>query len=278
MLLDVLASDEARAQGGWGVNRLSAHLGRDASQVSRTLRVLAETGYVERDPDSMRYRIGWHVFALAARAVDQRLLDAAGPVIRRLADADLGERIHLTVRSGSDVLTILTEGPAARSVQAMGWIGRLVPAWNTASGRALVIDLERDDLADLLGTASFSGGGPNAPRDVDDLHDRIVVARSIGYVTVEDEFEDGLSAAAAPIRDVHGRVVAALNVSGPTFRLRDRLTLAGQAVQAAAGELSVHLGWDGHSGTRTAPEPAAGREVGIMSGRQRTRPVTELLS
>ncbi|MBA2718451.1 MAG: IclR family transcriptional regulator [Chloroflexi bacterium] len=252
-LLDALASDEARAQGGWGVNRLSAHLGRDASQISRTLRVLAETGYVERDPDSLRYRIGWHVFALAARAVDKRLLDAARPIIRRLAGADLGERIHLTVRSGPDVLTILTEGPTARSVQAMGWVGRLVPAWNTASGRALVIDLGKDELADLLSTASFSGGGPNAPNDVADLHARIVVARRIGYVTVEDEFEDGLSGAAAPIRDVHGRVVAALNVSGPTFRLRERLTLAGKTVQAAANELSAHLGWEGQVGTEIGP-------------------------
>ncbi len=252
-LLDALASDEARGQGGWGVNRLSAHLGRDASQISRTLRVLAETGFVERDPDSMRYRIGWHVFALAAAAVDERLLDAARPVIRRLADADLGERIHLTVRSGGDVLTILTEGPTARSVQAMGWVGRLVPAWNTASGRALLIDLGKDELTDLLRTASFSGGGPNAPHDVGDLHERIVAARRIGYVTLQDEFEDGLSAAAAPIRDVHGRVVAALNVSGPTFRLRDRLTIAGQAVQAAANELSAHLGWEGQAGTRIGP-------------------------
>lgn len=242
-LLDALATDEAVAQGGWGVNRLAAHLGRDASQVSRTLRVLADAGYVERDPESQRYRIGWHVFALASRSADQRLLTAAAPILRRLARQDLGERIHLTVLRGREVLTLLTEGPA-HAVQAVSWGGRLVPAWNTSSGRSLLIDRERDELVDLFGSAVFPSGRPNAPRHVDDLHQRILVARRVGYVLVDEEFEAGLVAASAPVRGIRGDVVAALNVSGPTFRLGSRLVAAGQAVRLAAGELSAHLGWD----------------------------------
>jgi IclR family KDG regulon transcriptional repressor len=257
-LLDALASDEAVAQGGWGVNRLAAHLGRDASQVSRTLRVLADAGYVERDPDSMRYRIGWHVYALAARSADHRLLAAAGPILRRLAAEDLGERIHLTVRKGTEVLTLLTEAPL-HSVQSVAWAGRLVPAWNTSSGRALVIDLERDELERLFAGVEFGGGGPNAPRDVAELFARILLARRQGYITVEEEFEAGLVAASAPIRDFRGEVVAALNVSGPSFRLGSRLAAAGQAVRIAADELSGHLGWAGREaldggGPRIAPE------------------------
>jgi DNA-binding IclR family transcriptional regulator len=47
-----------------------------------------------------------------------------------------------------------------------------------------------------------------------------------------------LVAAAAPIRDFSGRIIAAVNVSGPKFRLRPRLPAAGEAVRAAADELS----------------------------------------
>lgn len=245
-LLDALASDDAVAQGGWGVNRLAAHLGRDKSQVSRTLRVLADAGYIERDPESMRYQIGWHVFALASRAGDQRLLTAAAPILRRLAKHDIGERIHLSVLKGSEVLTLLTEAPA-HAVQTVAWAGRLVPAHNTSSGRSLLMDLDRDELTSLFAGAALAEGGPNAPRDLDALFDRILVARRAGYAIVDEEFEPGLVAASAPVRGFRGNIVAALNVSGPKFRLGSRLPFAGMAVKAAADELSSRLGWDGRT-------------------------------
>ena len=243
-LIDALGSDDAVAQSGWGVNRLATHLGREKSQVSRTLRVLAEAGYVERDAESMRYRIGWHVFALASRSADQRMLTAAAPILRRLAERDLNERIHLTVLKGAEVLTLLTQAPA-HSVQAVAWAGRLVPAHNTSSGRSLLIDLDLVELGRLFAGVEFGVGGPNAPRDVDDLYDRIVVARRAGYATIDEEYEAGVVAASAPVRGFRGNVVAALNVSGPKFRLGSRLRLAGQEIKAAATELSTRLGWDG---------------------------------
>ena len=255
-LLDALASDDAVAGGGWGVNRLAARLSRDKSQVSRTLRVLADAGYIERDPESLRYRIGWHVFALASRSADQRLLTAAAPILRRLVEHDLGERIHLTVLKGAEVLTVLTEAPA-HSVQSVAWAGRLVPAHNTSSGRSLVIDLERVELARLFAGVEFQVGGPNAPRDVDELYDRIVIARRAGYAIVDEEFEPGLVAASAPVRGFRGDVVAALNVSGPKFRLGSRLPFAGQAVKAAADDLSAQLGWDGRTPLGVGDAPIA---------------------
>lgn len=242
-LLDALASDEAVAQGGWSVTRLAGHQNRDKSQVSRTLRVLAEAGFVERDPESMAYRIGWHVFALAARAADQRLLSAGAPILRRLVEKDLGERIHLSVLRGAEVLTVLTQTPP-HVVQTVAWAGRLVSAHNTSSGRALLIDHERDELERVFSGTVFGVGGPNAPPDLDALWERIIVARQKGYVVVDEEFEPGLVAAAAPVRDLRGGVVAALNVSAPKFRMGDRLPFAARSIKAAADELSRELGFD----------------------------------
>ncbi|MGI8657921.1 MAG: IclR family transcriptional regulator [Candidatus Limnocylindria bacterium] len=257
-LLDALVCDEAVAHGGWGVNRLAAHVGRDNSQVSRTLRVFADIGFVERDADSMAYRIGWHVFALAARAADQRLLAEGAPILRRLVERDLGERVHLSVLQGSEVLTVLTQSPP-HAVQTVAWAGRLVPAYNTSSGRALLMDLERDDLERLFAGVAFRAGGPNAPRDLDELYERVLTARRAGYAIVDEEFEPGLVAAAAPVRDFRGGVIAALNVSAPKFRLGAQLPGAGQAIKTAADELSSKLGWGGMRPTVLAGASRADR-------------------
>lgn len=258
-LLAALGGDEAVAEGGLGVSQLAARQGRDKSQVSRTLRVLADAGFVDRDPDSMRYRLGWQIFALAARAGDQRLLEAGAPILRRLVQLDLGERIHLSVLQGTEVLTLLTEAPP-HAVQTVAWAGRLVPAHNTSSGRSLLIDFELDQLRHLFGDAVFGAGGPNAPRNVDELYERILEGRARGYVIVDEEFEPGLVAASAPVRDFRGNVIAALNVSAPKFRFGGRLLLAGPAIKAAADELSGRLGWNGDSRNKASSTSSRARK------------------
>ena len=65
----------------------------------------------------------------------------------------------------------------------------------------------------------------------------------------------GLVAAAAPIRDFRGRIVAALNVSAPSFRFEKRLEPAGEAVRSAAEELSLRMGFYPER-RAAAPRPA----------------------
>jgi DNA-binding IclR family transcriptional regulator len=59
---------------------------------------------------------------------------------------------------------------------------------------------------------------------------------------VDEEFEAGLVGVAAPVLDFDGRVVAALNLSGPKFRAGKRLVTAGPRLTEIAAELSGLLG------------------------------------
>jgi IclR family KDG regulon transcriptional repressor len=204
-LVTALGSEELVGTGGAGVSRLAAMTGQDKSQVSRTLRTLAEAGLVDRDPQTLLYRIGWQLFVLAARAGDQRLLSLAAPRLPQLV-AETGERSHLSVLRGAGVLTLLTESPA-HALQTVSWVGRVVPCHATSSGRALLLDHTREQLEALLGSGPLDRHGPHG------------------------------------VADVAGRVVAALNISGPAFRLRAHLDAACTSVAAAAEELSEQLGW-----------------------------------
>jgi IclR family transcriptional regulator, KDG regulon repressor len=224
--LEVLAAlgEPQAARDGLGVVRLAALVGGDKSQLSRTLSTLADLGFVERDPESMAYRLGWRIFALAAQAAESRLL-TAGPMVLRGLVAALNESAHLSVRQGVHILTLLSE-PSSLTLHAPGRVGALTPLATTSSGRVLVSDLAEDELAALgLGAAS----------------EAIARARVDGYAIVREEFEVGLVAAAAPIRDAGGHIVAALNVSAPGFRFHDRLEEAAQRLVEAADALSSLL-------------------------------------
>jgi len=216
--LCALADDPAAAD-GLGVVALTERVGGDKSQLSRTLRTLEERGFVERDADTRAYRLGSRIHVLAARVAESRLIAAAPPVMRELV-RELGESVHLSVRQGDEVLTLLTESPAA-TLHAPGRVGGLTPLASTSAGRALAFDLEEREL-EALGLAAGT----------------IASARARGYALVREEFEPGLVAAAAPIRSSR-RIVAALNVSAPGFRFDERLDEAGERLVAAAQRLSI---------------------------------------
>jgi DNA-binding IclR family transcriptional regulator len=227
-VLLTLASDEAAAAGGLGVTRVARMLGREKTQVSRTLAALAEYGLVDRDPDTRAYRLGWRIYAMAQMAGSRHLLDSARPLLAGLV-ARFGEGAHLSVLQGGEVVTVLSE-QSPHAVRAVNWIGRSTPADCTSAGKALLIDQSPAELEAL-----FDGG------TVAGLAVAIGAARERGYATADEEMEPGLTAAAAPVRDGHGRIVAAINVSGPSFRVRSRLAEIGAGVADAAVELSAAL-------------------------------------
>jgi DNA-binding IclR family transcriptional regulator len=240
-LLIALADDEALSSDGRGVNRLAEVRSDDKSRVSRTLQTLQEYGLVQRDPDTLAYRLGWRLYTLAARAGDARLLAAAPPIIADLV-ADLGETAHLSVLVADRVLTIISQ-VSPHAVIGTGWVGREVPAHCTSSGRALLLDHELSELERRFGGQQLPAAGERAPRTIEGLHERIVEAREAGYAAVVEEHEIGTAAIAVPVRDHRNRIIAALNVSGPAFRFEQRLLEAGERLCAAAVDLAAAVGW-----------------------------------
>jgi IclR family KDG regulon transcriptional repressor len=234
-----LATDEAIEQGGMGVTRIAEYLDREKSQVSRALKALAEYGLVERNRDAMTYRLGWQIYALAQLAGQPRLLEEARPLLRRLV-AELEERAHLSVLQGSGVLTLLSDSPG-RGVEAVGWVGRVTPAYCTSAGQALLLDCDREALELIFTGVELEQRAPRTLTDLDAIAEKLERARRRGQVVNDEEFDAGLVAVAAPVRGPNGAIVAALNVSAPKFRFAKRLGEAGGLVRAAAAELSAAL-------------------------------------
>jgi DNA-binding IclR family transcriptional regulator len=266
-ILLALGSDEALAAGGLGVVRIAQLVGQDKSQVSRALTALADAGLVDRDARTRAYRLGWGLFALAARAGRPRLLAMAPAVLSELV-AEIGETAHLTVLQGDAVLTLLSHSSPA-VVTARGWSGRTVPITCTSSGRALLLDRSPAELASSFAAGRPAVGTASAPADADELYRRIAAARERGYAIADAELEPGLLGVAAPVRDFSGQIVAAVNVSGPSFRLEPCARTAGEAVRQAAARLSDALA-DRRDGVTAAGAglgqvaDAPGRPAGIV--------------
>ena len=142
-LLEALDSEEVVAAAGNAVGELAAAIGRDKSQVSRMLDDLADAGFVERDPRTRRYQLGWRIFGWVERSGDQGLINAVRRVLIQLVQ-ETGES-HVSVLRGDSVLTPLTESPS-RSLHTVSSVGRIVA---TSSGRTLLFDRDREESGRL---------------------------------------------------------------------------------------------------------------------------------
>jgi len=242
--------------------RIAQLTGREKTVTSRTLATLATAGLLSRDPDTLTYRLGPRLYALAARTGEATLVREARHHLRRIA-RHTGETSHLSVLRGGNVLTLVSElSPYA--FRTAGWEGVTTAAWRTPSGRVLLSDWSDDDLAHwyeqhghdeamvgLLRPDTAPSGfavieAPLAERtrihDLNGLRQEIALIRERGYAISDEELEVGVVAASAPVTDFTGRIVAAVNVSAPKARMPAELETIGRFVAKATEPLSAHLG------------------------------------
>lgn len=220
---------------------MARELGVHRSTSLRLLATLEKHALVERDPRTARYRLGRRLPQLASVVtgeVDLRYV--ARPVCEGLADA-LGETVTLDVLAG-DVIVPIEQATASASVVGVNWLGRRTPVHCTASGK-VILAFAPEAVRRRLLAGPLERKTPQTIVDVAELEAQLVLVRESGIARTSEELEAGLDAAAAPVRSADGEVVAALDVSGPTNRLRaGRPELIRLTLQAAA-DLSNRLGY-----------------------------------
>src|SRR5438132_1689381 len=124
--------------------------------------------------------------------------------------------------------------------------------WRTGADVARELHVHRSTALRLLGTlerhalVELDQVTPHTITARAELESQLDAARTAGVAHTYEELEVGLDAIAAPVFGADGDVVAALDVSGPSHRLRaagrpdlDRLTKEG------AADISRRLGYRG---------------------------------
>jgi DNA-binding IclR family transcriptional regulator len=224
-----------------GVTEIAAALEVHKSTAFRLVATLEARRLVEQTADRGRYRLGVGILRLAG-ATTARLdvVQEARPVCRQLA-ADTGETVNLAVLAEHSALYV-DQVAGSSSLQSHNWVGQHIPLHATSNGKVLLTGLPAEDLGAVLGRlARFT---PRTITSRTKLAAELEQVREQGYAVAVDELEVGLTAAAAPVRNAHGDVVASMSISGPTFRLQpERLEEIVPGLVEAAGEVSLRLGW-----------------------------------
>jgi DNA-binding IclR family transcriptional regulator len=235
-ILDCLAR-----MGEAGVTELAAELGVHKSTAFRLATTLESRRLVEQTTERGKYRLGVGILRLAgATTARLDIVQEARPVCRALAAAT-GETVNIAVLSEHSAL-YLDQVAGSSALQPHNWVGQHIPLHATSNGKVLLSGLD-DAVLDST-VPELTRYTPETITTRDGLHEELERVRARGYAVAVDELEVGLAAAAAPIRNAHGDVIASMSVSAPSFRMPEE-TLAGviEQLTEAALEVSHRLGW-----------------------------------
>lgn len=227
-----------------GVTEAAELLGRPKSTTSRWLSAMEEAGFLDRAPDSARYRVSLRLTAVGEMAKQATSLQRlARPALEELTAAT-GETSNLVVLVAREVVNIeMVESP--RPVMHLGSVGRRYPLHASAAGKVLLAWRSEEELEALLPdplprrtSATLTGRAR--------LLEELAAVRERGYAVNWREMEEELGAVGAPVRDHRGEVVAAITLSAPLSRMpREAVPAAAAHVMAAARSVSASLGWRG---------------------------------
>ncbi len=216
--------------------RLNATLAAERAGITRAaarrhLLTLTHLGYLETDgsyfwlaPKVLRFSGSYLATARLPRAVQ--------PTLNRLA-AQTQESFSVAVLDGDEVVIIgrsgyewraVADGTGPARVLAYGLhLGARLPAHATSTGRVLLAALSRTQFNEWLNQRNATAPLPRLtlhtitdPRKLKAVMDEV---RTHDYCIASEEHELGVQALAVPLRDMHGRTVAALNVVASPQRL-----------------------------------------------------------
>lgn len=181
----------------------------------RFLLTLVDLGYVRSD--GRQFMLTPRVLELGYSYLSSLSLpEVAQPHLKELV-AQVHESSSVCVLDGDDVVYV-ARVPTSRIMTVAITVGTRFPAYATSMGRVLLAGLPADEQERYLARVRLAPLTRRTVTTPQALRAELRKIRIQGYSIVDQELEEGLRSAAAPIRDATGAVVAAANVSAHASR------------------------------------------------------------
>src|ERR1700685_1734380 len=200
-----LALLEAVAQAAEGLSNaeISRKLNIPKSSASYILRTLENQGYVTRDMETGKYRVGLKILSLSRGALGGRdVRGVALPIMRHLTH-QTGLTCHLAVLDGPEAVYIEKVEPEG-FIRMDTWVGRRMRVHATSVGKALVAHITQDQLEQILRRSGMEKRTPKTITTLPRLLKELEKVRTQGYAVDDEENNLGARCMGAPVFNQQG--------------------------------------------------------------------------
>lgn len=196
-----------------GLSEIAALAGLEKSAAQRSTHTLVELGYLEKCPRTKRFCLGKRCLDLTFNFLRAHpLVEAATPTLVELR-RNCGERVNLSLFDGATLIYAIRQ-QGKREYFYSSIVGRRMPTFCTAGGRAMLARLPREERAAIVAASDLTPLTKDTITTPERIHAKIDEAGERGYGMVIGECTVGELTVGAAVISPDGRPVAAVHIAG----------------------------------------------------------------
>ncbi|MBN1190771.1 MAG: IclR family transcriptional regulator [Dehalococcoidales bacterium] len=226
-----------------GISDIARISGLNKATVSRIANYLATRNYLVQSEKRGKYFLGTQ-FLVFSRVIKDRIKirDVAMPYLAKLCKL-VDESIVLVIWDGKKAINI-DSVQSAQSLRIIPDESGQIPLHCTGTGKIFLAQMTDKELETYFSTNEMSAYTTNTITSLKQLktHLLTIVDEGVGYD--DEEYKFGVRNVASGIKDVEGRLIAAIGVLAPSIRLtRSKMIEIAPEVKRCAMEISRELGY-----------------------------------
>lgn len=195
-----------------GITEIAEFTGLEKSAVSRLVQTLYKLGYLSRNARSRKYALTVQVLSNAFNYLKANpIVEMAMPRMVGLSD-EIGHSVMLCMLADTDII-YAARLERQEFYHPTGYIGERQPAYCTSGGRAMLSQLPKDVVLDILKRSDRRKITPQTKTTIDELLKEVKIAKKRSYCVQAGEFIRNELNLAAPVLNGHGEPVAAVVIS-----------------------------------------------------------------
>lgn len=206
----------------------------------RIIKNLEDAGYLEKDPDTLKYRLGLRIYYLGSLAEPNATIRKIARPFLEILNEQCGETVHLAVLHQGEAL-YLDKIEGKKTIRVITRIGTKLPAHCSGVGKTLLSALTEETLEKIIREKGLPRFTANTITDPNALKAELEQIQKRGYAIDNEEIEEGLKCAAAPLHDSDGKVLAAISISAPSESFNKEISTFVSTVKKIAQEISERI-------------------------------------
>lgn len=210
------------------------------STTSRILSTLEYEGFLIRDQDTQKYKLGHTMYLLglvARESMDIRTISL--PYMENMTK-QTNETSNLYILEGLDRVCIAQiESPMP--IKQLVKVGERFPIWAGATGKSILAYLDESIWYDMI--KELKQFTEHTVVDPDMFINELKDIRSKGYSLSLGEKYHEVGCIAAPLFNESKKVIGCISISGPVYRFPEDIDFFASLVTDASSEISYKLGY-----------------------------------
>lgn len=226
-----------------GPSDIKRKLGIPVSTAHRILGTMTEAGLLEKNEKSGRYTVGPGLYTIGSLYLTTTdITKAAQPVIDTINELS-GEATNVGLLEKGNIIFIMRK-ETQRAFRFSQSVGTILPAYASAMGKAILSQLDEETIDNMFPHENLQPLTKKTIATKAELKLELKSIRKTGVSIEEEGCFEGVVGIGSVIRNVSGKVVAAMSIALPIWEINNtiRRRLA-TLVKFGASLISYRLGY-----------------------------------